>query len=116
MQYNYPAIPHRCRQHHFRGITKMVKHQIPCNFFRSLLEKNALPCYCMEEIENSTDSGRCFRQGNNLRNQFQDLHFGLEEGCTRKDQRTTVSVFSTSSSPFSYPRENGSEKQLQRLY
>lgn len=64
------------------------------------------------ELENSTNSGRCFRQGGNLRKQPQDLHFGLEEGRPREDRRTTVSVFSTSSSPFSYPRENGSEKQL----
>ena len=64
------------------------------------------------ELENSTYSGRCFRQGGNLRKQVQDLHFGLEEGRPREDRRTSVRVFSTSSSPFSYPRENGSEKKL----
>ena len=64
------------------------------------------------ELENSFERGRCFRQGGNLRKQSQDLHFGLEEGRPREDRRTTFDVFSTSSSPFSYPRENGSEKQL----
>lgn len=64
------------------------------------------------ELENSVSSGRCFRQGGNLRKQPQDLHFGLEEGRPREDRRTTTDVFSTSSSPFSYPRENGSGKKL----
>lgn len=40
------------------------------------------------------------------------LYFGLEEGRPREDRRTSVRVFSTSSSPFLCPRENGPEKQL----
>lgn len=81
--------------------------------FRSPLEIGESSGYCKgKELENSDyTSGRCFRQGN----QFPHLHFrsviGLGEGCTRKDRRTSGVVFSTSSSPFLCPRENGSKKQ-----
>ena len=81
-------------------------------FFRKPLEIASHAGYCTgKELENSDyASGRCFRQGN----KSPHLHlrsFGLVEGCTRKDRRTSCIVFSTSASPFLCPRENGSKKQ-----
>lgn len=59
-----------------------------------------------KELENSVISGSCYCQGNNYPHAF-----GLEDGCPRKDQRTTDDVFSTSASLFFCPRENEQEKQ-----
>ena len=64
-----------------------------------------------KELENSDIcSGRCFRQGNKSPLYLKSV-IGLGEGCTRKARRTTTDVFSTSSSPFLCPRENGAKKQ-----
>lgn len=80
--------------------------------FRSPLENASHADYSKgKELENSDIcSGRCFRQGNKSPLYLRSV-IGLGEGCTRKDRRTTTDVFSTSSSPFLCPRENGSKKQ-----
>ena len=77
------------------------------------LDRLAAACYLeCQELENSFCSGRRFRQGGDFRKQSQDrIVFGLGEGRPREDRRTTTDVFSTSSSPFLCPRENGSKKQ-----
>lgn len=69
------------------------------------------PCYCIgTELENSFISGSCHRQGGNSHK-----YFGLGEGCTRKEQRTADDVFSTSTSPFSFLRENRCENTINNL-
>lgn len=63
----------------------------------------------LKELENSiAKSGRYYRQSSNLL-LFQKA-FGLSEDCTRKDQCTTLSVFSTSGSSFFVLTRNGAEK------
>ena len=95
------------------AIALAQRHDKISTFFRSPLEIASHAGYCKgKELENSeSSSGRCFRQGN----QFPHLHLrsviGLVEGCTRKDRRTSTTVFSTSASPFLCPRENGARKQ-----
>lgn len=37
--------------------------------------------------------------------------FGLSEGCTRKDQRTAIGVFSTSESSFFVLTRNGAKRE-----
>lgn len=56
------------------------------------------------------NSGRCFRHGDNSPFLLKS-YIGLGEGCTRKDQRTTVTVFLTSSSPFLRLLKNSVEKK-----
>ncbi|MBO5680378.1 MAG: hypothetical protein J6T08_01575 [Lentisphaeria bacterium] len=69
------------------------------------------PCYCIvTELENSPNSGGCHRQGSNFHK-----YFGLGEDCTRKEQCATVGAFSTSTSPFSFLRENRYENTINNL-
>ena len=70
------------------------------------------PCYCIgTELENSFERGSCHRQGDN----FPTVYFGLGEGCTRKEQRAAFDAFSTSTSPFSFLRENRCENTINNL-
>jgi hypothetical protein len=88
-------------------------HEKNRNFSENPLEIASPADYCKgKELENSESrSGRCFRQGNKSQHLYLRSIIGLGEGCTRKDRRTSSAVFSTSSSPFLCPRENGSKKQ-----
>ena len=94
------------------AIALAQRHNKISTFFRSPLEIASHADYSKgKELENSDIcSGRCFRQGNKSPLYLRSV-IGLGEGCTRKDRRTTTDVFSTSSSPFLCPRENGSKKQ-----
>lgn len=64
----------------------------------------------LKELENSSPiAGVTTVTSSNLL--FFKKAFGLSEGCTRKDQRTAIGVFSTSESSFFVLIRNGAKRE-----